>query len=106
MNVYGMNVYSKICAKIVGGAVKPWSMQNNIVPGDIVIPYPQVLRTIDENAYCNAKEGEVFLVIAIVKHDPVSPVRDVLEHDMIIMASDCSLWEIRRYSKSEASNVG
>ena len=81
-------------------------MIHAIMPGDIVVPYPQVLRTIDENAYCNAKEGEVFLVIAIVKHDPVSPVRDVLEQDMIIMASDCSLWEIRRYSKSEASNVG
>lgn len=80
-----MNVYTKIPGRAVG--MYQWDQHiKDVVPGDIVYPYPQVIKTAGEKSYSTARADVAYFVVGVE--------RNGCEINVVIMAPDCSFWEI------------
>lgn len=61
-----MKTYVKIHKSTTNDCYTRWDTIKHVSPGDIVVPYPQVLTMQDELNYRLAKENEFFIVISVV----------------------------------------
>lgn len=93
-----MNFYSKLVTRVNKGVYCWDGFVDGVVPGDLVCPYPQVMESPGEKSYRLAQENETFFVISVTI--------DTEFNRMIVMAPDCSLWDIKWTSRRWMIDVG
>lgn len=97
-----MTVYTKLFGH--GDATVRWNGNiDNVAPGDVVFPYPQVMKTMGENSYASAKKDASYLVISVSKQQYEETTYGALTMRimMTIMGCDGSLWQIKHHVDAE-----